>query len=92
MAPSVFGANYSPKLAIMHICPLSNIHKRWAVVNTPAAFFLKNISRGHVSDPAGILCPALAFPHLVPRIQQQPYLSGFLSLLYHFMNSVMSSM
>ena len=29
--------------------------------------------------------------HLVPRIQQQPYLSGFLSLLYHFMNSAMPS-
>ncbi len=29
--------------------------------------------------------------HLVPRILQQPYLSGFLSLLYHFMNSAMPS-
>lgn len=50
-----------------------------------------NFSRGRVSDPAGILHPALAFPHLVPRIQQQPYLNGFLSLLYHFMNSAMPS-
>ena len=41
MAPSVFGANYSPKLAIMHICSLLNIHKRKTVVNTPSFIFLK---------------------------------------------------
>ena len=41
-----------------------------------------NFSRGRVSDPAGILCPASS---------NLPYLSGFLSLLYHFMNSAMPS-
>ena len=66
----------------MHICSLSNIHKRETVVNTPGAFFEKYFA-GTRQRPRG---------HLAPRIQQLPYLSGFLSLLYHFMNSAMPSM
>ena len=67
---------------MMHICSLPNINKREAIVNTPAAFFEKNFA-GARQRPRG---------HLVLRILQQPYLSRFLSLLYHFMNSAMPSM
>ena len=65
----------------MHICSLLNINKRETVVNTPGAFFEKYFAEAR-QRPRG---------HLVPRIQQQPYLNGFLSLLYHFMNSTMPS-
>ena len=46
----------------MHICSLSNIHKRRTVVNTPGAFFEKYFA-GARQRPRG---------HLVPRISISP--------------------
>ena len=65
------------KPSITHLYTIKYTQTQDGCQYPPAAFFEKYFA-GARQRPRG---------HLVPRIQQLPYLSGFLSLLYHFMNS-----